>query len=252
MNEDYLILDIETAPDPRVRDVRPPRAVVESGIRDDFKPETVGRKMAENHEKWLSKAALDWRTGRIAAVGLSYRVPSGTRIYEISIARDGYPGGLSEGLWPSPVAITEFQSEAGVISRAWDIISAHPGPIVGFNVRDFDLWFLLGRSGVNGITPTRRVSLAKYRTDEVVDWMEVLANWNPDRERGWTLDYYAEFFGLPHRPVGDSALVPAWVEAGEWDKVLAHLLADLHTIDDLHRVFAPAFLSYYARHGAGE
>jgi len=124
-------------------------------------------------------------------------------------------------------------------TRSWEAVV----PLVGFNLRNFDLPVLIGRSAVNGITPSRKFNLARFRTDlGVIDWCEILTFWGAFDMTGWSLSQYADFFGLDAKPYGDGAEVPKrWLE-GDYDYVTKHLEADLAMLRELHERFAGAFL----------
>lgn len=220
---DALILDIETSAGENLP--APPEAVLTKGIRADFKPETVERKREENKKAWAEKAALDWRLGQVIAVGTIYRD------HEPIVTHSGRDA--------------EDLTETEMLSGVWTYLAGHHNtrPVVGFNIRPFDLPYLIGRSAVCGVKPSRKFNLAKFRTDlGVVDWCDLLSNWDPSHLTGWTLDYYAKVFNLENQPWGDGAEISEKWKAGDYDYVLKHLSSDLLTTRELHDRFAPAFL----------
>ena len=222
--KDAIILDIETSAGDNLPDA--PEAILMKGVRADFKPDTVERKREENKKAWAEKAALDWRTGQVIAVG--------------ALAQNDDPWIITQQ------SLEGYSGEAALLSEVWDwmfIRRRELEVVAGFNIRSFDIPYLIGRSAVCGVKPSRTFKLAKFRTDlGVVDWCDILSNWDPSHLIGWTLDYYANVFGLENQPLGDSSKVPKrWVD-GDYDYVIEHLREDLLTTRELHDRFAPAFL----------
>jgi len=212
-----IIIDIETAGQAELPD--PPEAFLHKGIAASFKPETRDKYIKQNIEDWKTRAALDWRLGQIVAVGC-----------------------ISPGT--DPIAIVAGKSspstEADLLKAFWQWTTGME--IVGFNIRTFDLPYLIARSVVNGVhmPQTKKVSLAKYHMNfGVIDLADALRFWDAFGMTGWTLGFYAEVFGLEHRPAGDSAAIPEAWRQGEYDLVQEHLELDLLTTRDLYLKFKP-------------
>jgi hypothetical protein len=112
------------------------------------------------------------------------------------------------------------------------------GPVVGFNIRSFDLWFLRWRSRVCGVNPTRKFNRARFREDlGIIDWAEILADWDPNRMAGWKLEDYARYYNFKHQPVGSGSEVPARWLRGDYQYVADHLRADVLMCRELHEMF---------------
>lgn len=231
--KDAIILDIETAPGDNLPDA--PEAILMKGVRADFKPDTVERKREENKKAWAEKAALDWRVGRVIAFGIILPDDDKPLIWL-------HGNGDADGVGiVSGTGVSFKRNESRLLASLWKNLNGFA--VAGFNIRSFDLPYLVGRSAVCGVKPSRTFKLAKYRMDlGVIDWLEILSNWELSRTLGWNLGYYANVFGLKHQPLGDGSEVPKRWADGDYDYVIEHLREDLLTTRELHDRFAPAFL----------
>src|SRR5262245_9122304 len=82
--------------------------------------------------------------------------------------------------------------------------------VVGHNVMGFDWPFILKRSRVHQIKPTRWLSLAKYRSTPIFDTMQEWSGWN--YEPRISLDALARTLGLEGKTPGvdGSMIYPMW------------------------------------------
>ena len=89
----------------------------------------------------------------------------------------------------------EFVSgdEQEVIQKFWDNVK-HYDRIVTFNGRAFDNPFLLIRSAIIGIRPTRNLMPYRYDSKEHCDLLEQLAFYGAVRK--YNLDFYCKVFGI--------------------------------------------------------
>lgn len=214
------VIDIETAAIPDLPD--PPESYLMKGVGSNWKDASkIEAKRRENLVRWSEEAALDWRSGQIICVG------------------------YMEGDDSKTVLQDDSKKEDTLIGLVWSWLSSNQ-PVIGFNLRSFDIPFLIGRSAVNGLTPPRRFNLARYRFADhpavPVDWCDILSFHGSFDYTGWRLEDYARHFNLKHRPIGDGSEIPRkWAE-GDRKYVHEHNEADLKTIAELHERFAPYFL----------
>ena len=149
-----LFLDIETIPaDESIKaglesDIRPPRNL--------SRPESLERWEAEAKpervEDTFRKTALRGHQGRILCVGYIKETERG-------VAED-----VISGLEPS------------ILRYFWDL-AKDVDLFVGFNILNFDLRFIVQRSIIHGIEPTRRLPFARYRSEPVYDVMQEWECW---------------------------------------------------------------------------
>lgn len=203
-----IVVDIETCglanaadylepvqPDKRLTDPKK----IEADIRD--------KELAR-----IEKLSLDWNVGRIAALGF-WTEQLGTVAYE---CRDE-------------------AREAEVIAAFWAM--ARNRNIVGFNIKGFDLRFLVQRSRYLDLR-TPYLDLGKYSRKGIVDLYLDLTFNDGTYDQGAmrrTLHAFCKRFGIPVEDTVVGKDVPALVSAGEWDKVIAHVTADVEATVALAR-----------------
>ncbi|HEX3058080.1 MAG TPA: hypothetical protein VHP62_01890 [Usitatibacter sp.] len=208
----FVITDIETAPLQDV-DVWLPEFKPAGNIKD---AEKRAANVAEKREKAISEAALDADLCRIVALGAWWPDDPHPTIY---------------------LCGTEDE-EREALREFWEIWTLEKRrnlnlQLTGYNVLSFDIVVMLRRSLYLGVKAPV-LHRGRYRHDDVCDLWSLLSE---DGTLPWrTLSYYHKRLGCP--PVADTitgADVPACVARGEWDKVRAHLLADLVRTRDVAR-----------------
>jgi len=192
----YLYLDIETAPIPNAAeflssdDMTPPK-----NYKD---PEKIAVWKVEAVEKRLAKAALDPDLNRIVA--LAWSVAGRLTCYTAADA-----------------------DEQDALRGFWKAVEGQE--VVGYNCLGFDLPTIMRRSTYLGV-PYHPLAINRFRHPDVVDLMQVCSFDGALTMRG--LDWYCRRFGLdvPADTVTGAA-IPGLVEAGDWDAVQAHVVADV-------------------------
>lgn len=213
-----IVVDLETAPDPLREIPMPDDWLTPPG--NYTKPETIADWRAKREAAWPVErdrlASLDWRLGRIVALGWK----------ETGMEPEAYCSD-SEGL---------------LLSKLWTLVGyGTKVQLVGFGIASFDLPWLLHRSAALRILPPRRFRVSRYDLhSDVLDWSDVLANYDPSKRSGWTLSRYAAVYGLPPT-VGEGSSVPGWWAAGQRDQIVDHLRGDLVTTAALDAMFWPVY-----------
>lgn len=100
-----------------------------------------------------------------------------------------------------------------------------PKRIVGFNIKDFDLPFLVTRSFIHG------VKITPFLLNEVIDLREKLSAYKFGRLRG-TLKEYGRFMGFEEAEMDGSQVCDVYW-AGEHDKLKKYLENDLAITEKL-------------------
>ena len=212
-----IFLDIETAP---AGECPPAPEEHLARVGNATKPETVERKRAENlanwPDAWAKQASLDWRLGRIVCLGM---------------AQDDGPVTVTRG------------NERDILIDLWRVFVgfAHI-QVVGFGLKSFDWPWILGRSAVVGVKPTRILNTGRYNTSDLVDWQDILCGYGELSMTGWSLDAYAELFQTNFRPWGRGSDIAGWVASGDTDSIRRHCESDIHTTRDLDRICRPVWL----------
>jgi len=169
-----IVFDIETAPlpEPEIAKFMP----VFSAPANFKDPEKIQQAIDTKKIEWAMEAALSPVTGRIDAIGYVLQEPAITQC--------------------QMVGDKEFGTETEVIKNFWAMVSLHSNyEFVGFNIKRFDLPFLVRRSWKLGITIPAGIRGQRYWGDQFVDLMEVWQLGN--NQEYMALDRLAKFMGLP-------------------------------------------------------
>lgn len=131
------------------------------------------------------------------------------------------------GLVADGGTLTEFtitnEDEAQILAELWKVVE-DGDLLVGHNVLGFDLPFILQRSWILGIQPSRRINLRKYYTDEVIDTMQLWTNWSP---KGVKLDTLAGALGCGTKS-GAGNDVAAWWTRRDLASIASYCMQDVH------------------------
>lgn len=204
-----IVVDIETCGLPNAADYLEPVQAARN-LKD---PEKIKADIEARTAERDQKLALDWNVGRIAAIGWWTEQDGGVRYFT---CRD-----------------EDRESEA--LCTFWHC--ARNRLIVGFNIKGFDLKFMIQRSRYLGIAyPT--LDLGKYTRKGIVDLFSELTFNDGTYDQGAmrrTLKAFCRRFGIPVVDDINGSEIPALVAAGAWEKVAAHVTADVEATVALAR-----------------
>jgi DNA polymerase elongation subunit (family B) len=166
------------------------------------------------------RTALDWSFGRIVCIGLSISRHRGTA----SLAgATGFVGNAApaaaapqEHCWAGP-------DEAALLEQFWKAVQPDDH-LIGHNLIGFDLPYIMARSVIAKVKPSRRIDLRRYRTDAVYDTMQVWCGWEAGKYP--KLDTLAAIMGFQGKS-GSGAQVAGWADAGEWEQIKAYCMDDV-------------------------
>lgn len=133
--------------------------------------------------------------------------------------------------------------ERSALQTLWTVIAKHR-PIVGFNVREFDLAVILLRSAILGVIPSVLLDRRKYGSRDIVDLMQELYG---DRcPKGFGLKPTCQMLGLipppePGASVPDGSQVYQLVSQNKWDELAAYCASDVRLTQLLHRQFLAGY-----------
>lgn len=135
-------------------------------------PEKIAAHIEEQRSAWKERAALSAVTGRVAAVGIA-------------------AGGA--------VTIDLGDDESGLLRNFWSVwdaqmsVGGKPARFVGFNIKRFDLPFMVRRSWRLGVRVPSNLYSGRYWSDWFIDLMEV---WQMgSREDSISLSTLAKYLG---------------------------------------------------------
>lgn len=132
------------------------------------------------------KAALSALSGRIVCICLL--LDDGCMIREIAIASE---------------------DERQIIGEFWAAIRP-TDVLVGHNLLEFDLAFIRQRSWVLGIRPSRAIDERRFYTRDVIDTLELWANWG--HKKGATLNALATVLGCGGKTADGSSVARWWAD----------------------------------------
>ena len=202
-----LVFDVETAPLPNAAEYLEPVQPARN-LKD---PEKIAEDIRQRTLEQAARCSLDWNVGRIVAIGY-------------------WPGASGDVV---ALECPEERNEVVALELFWEV--AKHRPLVGFNIRAFDLPFLIQRSRYLGVTH-RDLDLGRYAKSPIVDLYELLTFGQGKYDQGAmkrTLKAFAKRFGLSVNDTTDGADIPALVEKGDWDAIAAHCESDVRLTRDL-------------------
>ena len=167
-------------------------------------PEKIKADIEQRTAERDAKLALDWNVGRIVALGWW----------------------TEQAQTQAHVCIHEAD-EGAALEVFWR--HAKQRTIVGFNVKGFDLRFMVQRSRYLGIRYPQ-LDFGKYSRKGIADLYLDLTFGDGLYDQGAmrrTLKAFCKRFGLVCDDLIDGKDIPALFAAGEWEQVEAHLRSDV-------------------------
>jgi len=202
---DLLFFDIETAPMIGAAEYIEP-GEAPANYKD---PDKIAAYVAAAQVKELEKAALDLDLCRIVAIGWA--------------GNDG------------PVSSVTNEPEQDMLNMFWSVVREAGRTVVGFNCLGFDLPVLVRRSQYLGVS-VPYLNITKHRHPGILDVMQLLSFDGLVRARSQS--FYCRRFNITGGAVADTitgADIGRLVDAGEWDKVSVHVVADVEKTRALYR-----------------
>lgn len=177
------------------------------------------------------RAALSPLTGRIVAVGLRDLAARTSQVLFEGEGLDRVEGSVRY----RPC------TEADALARFWRIVDerapSRVSRIVTFNGRGFDVPFLLVRSALHGIQPTRDLLAPAHAGGEHVDLLDLVA---PARATRPSLELCCEVFGIETpKAAMHGAEVGAAIAAGRALDVARYCAEDVRAEGELYERLAP-------------
>ncbi|NLM25510.1 MAG: 3'-5' exonuclease [Firmicutes bacterium] len=237
-----LVIDIET-----------------SGNFEDL-PQAVQAYLVEREERRLGEVgaeqdpetnvietlALNPAAGIVVSIGLwLVNQQRGLVLVNNSSITDNKPVGVSS-YQDVPVV---YGSEAEILQVFWSKLVEKAGfwgqrpnyPIITFNGRAFDAPFLMLRSALYGLKPTRNLMGYRYSFLNHCDLQEVLTftgalGW----QHRYSLDFWCNMFGIssPKQDMDGSQVGEVW-RKGDLERLIEYSLADIQATAELYLKLQP-------------
>jgi hypothetical protein len=179
----------------------------------------------------LIKSARETKNAADSAYANRIKLLSVTPLY-CRIVAIGMQAGYREDP-PEAILCKSIDDERAALTRFWGAVEKY-SPLVGFNIRGFDVPVLLCRSIILGITPPRVINRGRYSNREILDLMQEI---HGDRcPSGFGLKPTCRMLGIhPDADEVDGSQVNDLVEASNWDAVAEYVRSDVRLVQRLHR-----------------
>lgn len=237
MEPTYLVFDLETVG-------------LSTEHFDDVQLEYLYRGTAtdEERERKTNEFALSPLTGRIVCIGMQMMTREGDAWTHRSVAYSVDPhldddAPAVHDTLPSGSAWYR-SSERVMLENFWKLLDRHRGvTLVSFNGRNFDAPWLMLRSAVLGIRPTRNLmSGTKFNYSGHIDLIDQLTFFQgaaSGATRRFNFDFYAKSFGItsPKAEGVDGSKVGDLFAQNEHDSIAEYCLRDVAATWELFTVW---------------
>ena len=146
-----------------------------------------------------------------------------------------HPGGVASH---SDDVRVEFipGTEEEILRGFWNALASYPR-LITFNGRMFDGPFLMLRSALLGIPPTRNLVPYRFSTAEHCDLLDQLALYGATRK--FSLDFYCKAFGIssPKRNGITGLSLGTLLNEGRYREIADYCLADARATAELFRIW---------------
>jgi DNA polymerase elongation subunit (family B) len=181
----------------------------------------------EEKEEAVRKLNLSALTAQVIAIGmLNPDTNAGKVLYQSP----------EKEFFTSDDGAVEFVSgnESEILTAFWEMIPKYD-QFITFNGRGFDCPFLLLRSAMLGIKPSRNLMPYRYKSIEHCDLLEQLTFYSVARK--YNLDFYCKAFGIPTpKDKGITGLeLGDHFRAGKYKEIAEYCLGDVRATAELYR-----------------
>ena len=203
-------------------------------LDDEVKKYLLGRaKNEEAREKVPERLALNPGTGRIVAIGMwrPKEDEGGVLVEDKASSSSGWDN-FADG------ASIYKGTEEDILKEFWRFLSKSARRLITYNGRSFDGPFLMLRSAILGIQPTRNFVPYRYNFNRHCDLAEVVSFYGA---RGLeSLDFWCRQTGI-ESPKGEmeGAGVKDEYEQGNMEKIANYCLGDAEATAKLYNVLEP-------------
>ncbi|MBU0475712.1 MAG: ribonuclease H-like domain-containing protein [Bacteroidetes bacterium] len=127
-------------------------------------------------------------------------------------------------------------SEADMLSHFWEF-AKKADSVITFNGRNFDIPFLMMRSAILKIRPSRNFIKKRYDNKSHIDLLEVLTNYGATKK--FNLDFYCKSFGIESpKSHGVSGIdVKELYTAGKIEEIATYCAHDVEATYQLYKIW---------------
>lgn len=216
-----LVVDIETVG----IDIGSLDEATQTYLMRSAEAEATEEAREEARRRTIDSMSLWPLTGRVVAIGLLNAGTERGRVYYEA---------AEEARWTDES--TEFigASEASILASFWELIPRYDR-IVTFNGRSFDVPWLMLRSAVHGLRPSRNLLGSRYESRHHVDLLDQLTFYGATRK--FTLDFYCKAFGIesPKAAGIDGSAIGRLHAEGRLEDIARYCWRDVQATGALYR-----------------
>lgn len=194
--------------------------------------EETEEKRRQRMEKVSQELNFSPLTAQVVAIALLNVESNRGRVYYQAEANES---------WVSEDGQVEFEAgnEREILERFWETIKPYE-QFITFNGRGFDCPFLMIRSAIHGIKPTRNLMPHRYKPWIHCDLLDQLTFYRAVR-RPFNLDFYCKAFGIDSpKSYGITGLdMNALFKEGRYREIAQYCLLDVVATAELYRLWEP-------------
>lgn len=141
--------------------------------------------------------------------------------------------------------VSHFRGDEGaILAKFWELIPSY-NHYITFNGKGFDCPFLMLRSLILGINPTRNLDTRRYSIYPHCDLLEVLSAFGAVRK--FTLRFWCQTLGIedPKAQFGEGSQVQKAYQEGRMEEIIDYNLADLVATARLYQVVNERLLNIW-------
>ncbi len=226
---DVYVVDIETVGVPWATLDDVTKEYLQGRASGDAEREAVPRRLG-----------LSPGTGRVIVIGMLNVTANKGGVFV-----EGRNKGWCEG---GPDGFMRYDGdERELLTEFWRMIGGpHAGRIVTYNGRGFDGPFMMLRSAMLGVAPSRNLAGYRYAVTPHCDLAEILTFQGAVRSQ-FSLDYWCRRFGItsPKEEGLDGSRVQEVYEAGGLDEIVAYCVRDVRATAELYRQLEDTLLPLF-------
>ncbi len=127
-------------------------------------------------------------------------------------------------------------SEQQILEKFWATVRKYQ-TFVTFNGREFDCPYVLMRSAIHRVAPTRNLMPYRYSDKEHVDLLDQLTFYRATRK--FNLDYYCKRFGIvsPKEEGVTGLMVPEMYAEGKYHEIAEYCMRDVVATGELLQIW---------------
>ena len=210
---------------------------------------TRNAKSPEEEERKISEMALSPLTAQAVVIGIQISERRAENDFVILkrgayVMDDNLPDGerIKDTLSTGDECV--FSNEKTLLEHFWLRLKENPNiHLISFNGRNFDAPFLMLRSALLGIRPSRNLMQGtKFNYDHHTDLIDELTFYNPSSygaTKRFNFDFYTRAFGLtsPKSEGIDGSKVKEFFLEGKIKEIAEYCLRDVSATWDLYKIW---------------